>query len=107
MRMGGDGCVSLNVHLTYCPFPTPSRASFLAMAAALTVTMRTRKVGIYHLGEAPWQGEGQAGLGVSVRAQARGLTAGMSLSNPGLQTGREEVSRAGQGGGLPPRAGKP
>lgn len=68
------------MHLTYHPSPVPSRASFLATAAALTVTMRTRKVGIHCLGEAPWQGEGQAGLGVSVRAQARGLTAGMSLT---------------------------
>lgn len=68
------------MHLTYHSSPVPSRASFLATAAALTVTMRTRKVGIHCLGEAPWQGEGQAGLGVSVRAQARGLTAGMSLT---------------------------
>uniref|UniRef100_A0A671EY26 GIT ArfGAP 1 n=1 Tax=Rhinolophus ferrumequinum TaxID=59479 RepID=A0A671EY26_RHIFE len=99
-------CGSGSVYLTYHPSPAPSRASFPATAVVPTAIMRTHKVGTHCSGEAPGRRAVRRARGC-LRAQARGLTAGMSLSNPGPQDGREEVSRARQGGGFPPRVGKP
>lgn len=59
-RCAGEATGSLwgpaNMHPTCRPFPVPSRASFLAMAAAPTVTMRTHRVGTRCWGEAPGGG---------------------------------------------------